>query len=177
MNLRSHLGMLLLLVAVIGWFAVVKPQMTTYSENTLNYKVKATELDSYNQRITDLKTIQEGANSVQKILKDMYLAMPKASQIPEVLVMIESISGSSGVVLNGINVGTVTASSATTAGAVSQVPVSVSFSGSLTSVTSFLDAVYNNIRTATVNSQTMSADQNGNLSVTMQLGIVYQGGN
>ncbi len=177
MNIRSHLGMLLLLVAAIGWFAVVKPQLSTYSDETLQVKTKAAELDSYNQRISDLQTIQNAGSSVQNVLKEMYLAMPKTSQIPEVLVMIESVASNSGVVLNGINVGSTASSSSTTAGAVSQVPVSVSFSGNLTSVVNFLNAINNNIRTATVNSQTMTSDQSGNLSVTMQLGIVYQGGN
>jgi len=162
---------------------VIRPQMTTFGTRSLAVKVKKTELDSYNQRLSDLKVIKDQGDTVQKTLQAMYLAMPKAAQIPEVLVMMENIGNNSGVVFNSVTLGTPTAATAEaqaqivdTSGTVAEVPVAVSFTGNLDSVNKFLDAIRNNIRTATVKNQSLTADANGNLTVTMQLGLVYQGG-
>lgn len=177
MNMKAHTGILLLLVAIIGWFAVVRPQISTFSDRSLQVKVASTELDSYNQRLADLQTIRSQGSSVTNLIKNMYLAMPRSSQIPEVLVMIENIGGNSGVVMNGVSLGTSSPTSGTVSStATAEVPVSISFTGSLDSVTKFLNAIRDNIRTATVKSQTISADKSGALSVTMQIGLVYQGG-
>lgn len=176
MNIRSHLGILLLLVAILGWIAVVRPQIASFSDKSLKVKAADTELTSYNQRLSDLKSIKDQGTSVANLLKNMYLAMPRSSQIPEVLVMIENIGSSSGVVMSGVSLGSSSANGTVSSAATAEVPVSVSFTGTLDSVTKFLNAIRNNIRTASVVSQTITADKSGTLSVTMQLGLVYQGG-
>ena len=177
MNMKSHIGILLLLVAVIGWIAVVRPQITNFSDQSLQVKVADTELKSYNQRIADLQSIRSQGTAVADLLNKMYLAMPRSSQIPEVLVMIESIGSKTGVVMSGVSLGTATAGGTVTSSAISEVPVSISFTGTLDSVTKFLDQIRDNIRTASVQSQTITADKSGVLSVSLQLGLVYQGGN
>lgn len=168
---HSRIGIILLLAAIIGWFAVVKPQIAVFSERALAVQVKNKEVKSYNQRLNDIKVIKDQGEAVQKTLRSMYLAMPKQSQIPEVLVMIESIGNASGVTFSAVTVGTPTAGSG-----VSEVPVSISYNGNLGAVNQFLTAVQNNIRTAVIKNQTLAADKAGNLAVSMQLGLVYQGG-
>ncbi len=163
---KSNRGFLLLLVAVIGWFFIVRPQINVFAERSLDAKVKQEELFSYEQRVDDLTFIRDKGETIQSVLRAQYLAMPKTSQIPEVLVMIEALASSSGVTLGSATVGEPGAS---------EVPVTVAFSGNLGTITSFLNAMHNNIRTVVVKDQSMIADNNGTLTVTMQLGLVFQG--
>lgn len=168
MKKHSRLGLILLFVAIIGWFAVLNPQIKTFSEKALKVGALNKEVASYQQRIKDITEIKGKGEVITDSLKLMYLALPKSSQIPETLVMIESIASSSGVVLSSATVGTPSDS---------QVPVTLSFGGNTTTVTKFLDALYTNVRTATIKSQSISSDGNGNLNVSIGLGLVYQGGN
>lgn len=185
MNSHSRIGIILLVVAIIGWFAVVRAQIDDFSEKTLTAKARAIELESHDQRISDLKLIKDQGDTVQRTLRAMYLAMPSQSQVPEVLVMIETIGANSGVVFSGVALGTPTGASAdistaldpSTASNVAEVPVTVSYSGNLDSVNKFLTAVNQNVRTAKVKSQTINSDKAGAMNVTMLLGLVYQGGN
>ena len=167
MKKQSHLGLILLLVAVIAWFAVLKPQISNFSGHALKVRVLNEEVTSYQQRLKDVTAIRSNGEVIAKTLQLMYLALPKSSQIPETLVMIESIASNSGIVLSSATVGQPSDS---------QVPVSLSFSGNTTTVSKFLDALYANIRTATVKSQSISADPSGNLNVAIGLGLIYQGG-
>lgn len=164
---QSRLGLLLLLVAVIGWFAVLKPQISVFSTRATQVKVLNVEFKSYQQRLTDIGDIKSKGDVVTNNLKAMFLALPKSSQIPETLVMIESMASNSGVVLSSATVGTPVDS---------QVPVAIGFSGNLTAVSKFLDAIYANVRTATVKNQSISSDGNGNLTVAISIGLYYQGG-
>ncbi|MBI4948466.1 type 4a pilus biogenesis protein PilO [Candidatus Berkelbacteria bacterium] len=178
-NKHSRLGIFLLILAVFGWFAFLRGQITVFGEKSLDAKARSVELESYKTRIADLKQIKEKGEQVQSTLRAMYLAMPKQNQIPEVLVMIETIGANSGIVFSGVTVGNTTANQTvpgTDASTIAEVPVTVSFNGTLTSVTKFISAINTNIRTAKVQSQTISADKSGILTVTMQLGLVYQGG-
>lgn len=184
MGKHSRLGILLLLVAVIGWFGVVRGQIKTFSELSLTAKARSVELESHTQRLADLRFIKDQGETVQKTLRSMFLAMPRQSQVPEVLVMIESIGANSGIIFNSATLGTPSGSSAAaavaseiTTASVAEVPVNISFTGSLDNTLRFIDAVQKNIRTAIIRSQTITADPSGNMSVTMQLGLVYQGGN
>ncbi len=164
---RSNRGMILLLIAVLGWFFVVRPQIDLFGQRSLDAKAKQDEVVSYDQRIKDIDFIREKGADFQKVLTAQYLAMPQSAQIPEVLVMIESLAASSGVALGSATVGNPDSN---------EVPVSISFTGSLGSVSSFLNTLNANIRTVLIKDQTMTADVSGNLTVTMQLGLVYQGG-
>ncbi|MEX0594541.1 MAG: type 4a pilus biogenesis protein PilO [Patescibacteria group bacterium] len=159
-------GILLLFVAIFGWFAVIRPQINAFSQKALSVKVKSEEVKSYKQRIADLDAIKAQGDSVTRTLEALFLAMPKSSQIPEVLVMIDALGSRSGVTLDAATVGTPSAG---------EVPVSLSFTGSLGSVTKFLNAIHNNVRTAIVKNQAITSDDNGQMTVNMQLGLVYQG--
>lgn len=164
---RSNRGVLLLLVAILGWFFVVRPQIDLFGERSLDAKAKFEELESYDQRVRDIDFIREKGADFQRVLTAQYLAMPQTAQIPEVLVMIESLAASSGVSLGSATVGSPDSN---------EVPVSISFTGNLGSVTSFLNTLHSNIRTVLIKDQSMTADASGTLTVTMQLGLVYQGG-
>lgn len=163
---KSNRGFLLLIVAIIGWFFIVRPQINVFAERSLDAKVKQEELFSYQQRIDDITFIRDKGETIQSVLRAQYLAMPKTAQIPEVLVMIEALASSSGITLGSATVGEPGGS---------EVPVTVSFTGNLGSITSFLNSMQNNIRTVIVKDQSMIADNNGTLTVTMQLGLVFQG--
>ncbi|MDP3993138.1 MAG: type 4a pilus biogenesis protein PilO [bacterium] len=167
MKKHSRIGLILLFAAIIGYLAVLKPEIKTFSEQALKVKVLSTEVTSYQQRLQDINDIKGKGEVITETLKQMYLALPKSSQIPETLVMIESIASNSGVVLSSATLGTPSDS---------QVPITLGFGGNTTTVTKFLDALYANIRTATVKSQSISSDGNGNLNVSIGLGLVYQGG-
>jgi len=164
---QSRLGLILLAVAILGWFAVLQPQVRVFSDRATQAKALSVEVNSYNQRLSDINDIKSKGDTIASTLKAMYLAMPKSTQIPETLVMIESIASNSGVVLSSASIGTPSGS---------VVPVTLGFSGSLTSVSKFLDAIYANIRTGVVKSQAIGSDGNGNLTVSMNIGLVYQGG-
>jgi len=167
MKNQSRLGLILLFVAIFGYTVVLRSQLATFSDKALQVKVVSEETKSYEQRIADIAEIKKQGDVVQETLKSMFLAMPKSSQIPEALVMIDALASNSGVVLTSASVG---------AAAGSELPVSLSFGGDLTSVTKFLDAIHANIRTAVVKSQSISADVAGNLTINLQLGLTYQGG-
>ena len=167
MNKRSRFGLILLAAAVLGYFVVLKPQIGLFADRALRVKALDTEVVSYQQRLKDIADIKDKGAVITATLKAMYLAMPKSSQIPETLVMIESIASTAGVVLSSATIGTPSDS---------QVPVTLGFSGNATAVSKFLDAVYTNVRTATVKNQSISSDGSGNLNVTVGLGLVYQGG-
>ena len=166
MKSMKKMGLLLLFVAVLGWFAVIRPQISAFSEKALDVKVKAVEVNSHKNRIDSLKTIKGQGDAVTKTLEALFLAMPRSSQIPEVLVMIDGLSARSGVVLDAASVGTPSGG---------QVPVSMSFTGDLGSVTKFLDSLYENVRTAIVKNQAVTSDDSGRLTVNLQIGLVYQG--
>ena len=184
MNSHSRIGIILLLIAIVGWFVVVRGQIDKFSDKTLTAKARAIEVESHDERINDLRLIKEKGDTVQKTLRAMFLAMPSQSQVPEVLVMIETIGANSGVVFSGVALGTPTGASADIAAAldpasasnIAEVPVTVSYSGNLDSVNKFLTAVNQNVRTAKVKSQTINSDKAGAMNVTMLLGLVYQGG-
>lgn len=167
MTKKSRIGLILLAVAIFGWFAVVRPQIDRFAERSLEAKVLSEELASYEQRIADVEEIKKRGEEVQAILRSLYLALPKSSQVPEVLVMIQAIANNSGVVLTAASVGTPSGE---------EVPVVIGFSGNVSTVATFLDALHNNVRTATVKSQNMTSDGSGNLTVSMSVGLVYQGG-
>jgi len=167
MKKHSRIGLILLLVSIIAWFAVLNPQVEKFSENALSAKKLDVEVLSYQQRLKDIADIKSKGNTITETLRLMYLAMPRSSQIPETLVMIESIASTSGVVLSSASVGSPSGS---------EVPVTLSFGGNTTTVSKFLDAIYANVRTATIKSQSVSSDENGNLNVSIGLGLVYQGG-
>jgi|GEM_PF-1492229 len=163
-----RLGVVLFLVAVAAFFAFVRPQMSALSESLLTAKARNEELSSYQQRLADVSYVQQQGESVQATLKALYLAMPSSSQVPEALVMIESLGASTGINFSSASFGQATES---------ELPVSLAFSGDLTSVSRFMDGIYDNIRTVVVKSQTISADESGTLSVRLELGLVYRGGN
>ncbi len=163
----SRYGLILLIVAIIGFFAVIRPQLNTFSKNSLDVKVKTIELKSYQQRLQDIEFVKSKGAELQRLVDALYVAMPRSSQIPEVLVMIEGLSGATGINFNSATVGAANGT---------EVPVSISFSGSLDSMNSFLDALHKNVRTIIVKNQSVISDKSGNLSVNLQLGLVYQGG-
>lgn len=167
MKKQSRLGLTLLAVAVIGWFAVLKPQVGVFSDRALQVKALSEEVSSYDQRLKDITDIKGKGDVVTAQLKSLYLAMPRSSQIPETLVMVESIAGTSGVVLSSASV---------SAPSDSEVPVTLGFRGNTTTISKFLDAIYANIRTASIKSQSITSDGSGNLTVSIGLGLVYQGG-
>lgn len=167
MKKHSRIGLILLFAAIIGYLAVLKPAINTFSERALKVKALSTEVVSYQQRLKDVTDIKDKGEAITNSLKLMYLALPKSSQIPETLVMIESIASNSGVVLSSATIGTPSDS---------QVPVTLGFGGNSTTVSKFLDALYANIRTATIKSQSISSDGSGNLNVSIGLGLAYQGG-
>ncbi len=167
MNKHSRLGLILLFVAIIGWFAVLKPEIKNFSSQALKVRVLNEEVISYQQRLKDIADIKSKGEVITNNLKLMYLAMPKSSQIPETLVMIESIASSSGVILANASIGTPTDS---------QVPVTLSFNGNINTVNKFLDGLYTNIRTSTVKGQSINSDSSGNLNVSISLSLAYQGG-
>ena len=162
----KSLGILLLFIAILGWFAVIRPQVSAFSEKALEVKIKAEEVKSHQQRIDDLDTIKTKGNAVTATLEALFLAMPKSSQIPEVLVMIDALGSRSGVVLDAATVGTPTSG---------EVPVTMSFTGNLSSVINFLNAINENVRTAIIKNQSITADNLGNMTVNIQIGLVYQG--
>lgn len=162
----KSLGILLLFIAILGWFAVIRPQISAFSEKALEVKIKSVEVSSYQQRIDDLNTIKTQGDSVTSTLEALFLAMPKSSQIPEVLVMIDALGSRSGVVLDAATIGTPSSG---------EVPVALSFTGSLGSVTSFLNAINENVRTAIIKNQSITSDDSGNMTVNIQIGLVYQG--
>lgn len=163
---RGNYGFILLLIAILGWFALVRGQITQFASQTATLKVKNIELTSYQQRIQDIDDIRKNGDVVTRTLQAFYLALPRMSQVPEVLVIMESLGGTSGVVFSALNVGTPTAA---------EVPVGLTFTGTQNTVNTFLDALNKNVRTASVKNQSLTADKSGNLSVTMQLGLLYQG--
>lgn len=161
-------GYILFLLAIIGFFAVVRAQVKTFSRLSLETRVKSFEVASYSQRKKDLDDIKNKGEAVQSILTAQYLAMPRSSQVPEVLVMIENLANKAGVVLGSATVAAPTGS---------EVPVTLAFAGTLDQVNSFLDAVYGNVRTAVIRNQSISANEDGLINLTLQVGLVYQGGN
>ncbi|OGD63936.1 hypothetical protein A3A71_01895 [Candidatus Berkelbacteria bacterium RIFCSPLOWO2_01_FULL_50_28] len=167
MNNKRRYGIFLLLLAVAGWFIGVRPQMDQFKERSLSYKVVREEHQSYVQRLSDIEKIKSSGAAMEKSLEAFYLAFPSSSQIPEVLVMIESLAARSGIVLNSSVIGSADGN---------QVPVSLAFSGNLKTMKKFLTAIYNNVRTASVKSQTVTSDASGNLNVSLQLGLLYYGG-
>jgi Tfp pilus assembly protein PilO len=166
MLLKSNRGVLLLVVALMGWFFVVKPQLAVFAERSLEARVIQEENRSYAQRVEDITFIRDRGSVIQNVLTAQYLAMPRHAQIPEVLVMIEALAASSGVTLGNATVGDA---------ASNEVPVSISFTGSQENVTNLLDALHDNIRTVIVKDQTLLADKGGLVTVSLQLGLIYQG--
>jgi len=164
----SKVGLFLLLFGILGLFVVVKPQIATFSEKAKETKSLKIEAESYDARLQQIDSIKAQGPAIQETLSRLYFAMPKEAQIPETLVMVESLISSSGASIGSLSIGTPSGT---------EVPVNVSFSGSLQSINDLLDAFYKNIRTVNVHSQSISSDPSGNVTVSLQAGLVYQGEN
>ena len=171
----SSLGLLFILLTALGFFFVVVPQINDYTANVLTDKATTARANSYDTRIKDLDSILASGTSFQNTIDKLQLALPKGSQVPETLVMVQSLGTSSGITFTGLNVGAT--SSTVNTGGLSEMPVTVSFTGSTSNLQSFLNALKSNIRTVNVDSQRVSVQPSGALNVTMSLGLVYQGGN
>lgn len=163
---ERHLGLWLLLIALIGWFAVLRGQIQSFSDNSLETAVRDKEMRSYQTRLDQVKQIKQNSAAFQQTIQALYVAMPRLGQIPEVLVMMENAGNAAGVVFSGVTVGSPTGN---------EVPVSVAFAGKLSDVTNFLSALNKNVRPISIKNQTITSDKSGNMSVTMQLGLAYQG--
>jgi len=159
-------GFLLVLIAILGWFGVVRGQISSFGEQSAALKKTDIELKSYQTRVRHIDAIRTKGDVVKRTLTAFYLAMPRMSQVPETLVMMESLGGTTGIVFSAMNIGTPTAA---------EVPVAITFSGTQTNVNTFLDALNKNVRTVTVKNQSLTADKAGNLAVSLQLGMLYQG--
>lgn len=164
---KLRLGPILFVVAIIVWGGLVRAQIKSFTAKALQVQARQVELNSYKQRVEDVNSTKSNGEAIQSTLKALYIAMPRSSQVPEVLVMIETLGHNTGVIFGTASVGTPSGS---------EVPVSVSFSGSPETVNKFLDALENNIRTITVKNQAVTSDSAGNLTVALQLGLIYQGG-
>ena len=66
MSKRSRVGLILLFVAVIGWFAVLKPEIKTFSSRALKVRALNEEVTSYQQRLKDITEIKTKATSSPK---------------------------------------------------------------------------------------------------------------
>ncbi len=133
-------------VAAIGWFAVIAPRIETASD--LQAQAADTELANLRlmKQVTDTRALLADAPAVAKRAQDLLEQMPQSAELPEVLDQITAAAIEAGIAPNAV-------SSITTAIPVpladpgtlppevllAQLPVSISVTGSAESLTGFLD--------------------------------------
>lgn len=167
MRKQPIFGLLLLAVAIFGWFTLVRDQISNFGEKALEARALSVEAVSYEERLKHITTIRnEGDQTIRRTLDSFFVAIPRESQIPEVLVMIEQFGNTTGISFSSVGVGSPSEN---------EVPVSLVFSGQMPIVKSFLDTLHENIRTVRIKSQSLSSDGTGMMNVTMQIGLIYQG--
>jgi hypothetical protein len=119
-----------LVVGLIGWFALVRPQAGQVK------KLKA-EQTAIQKQIDDQRQKTAAARSAPKIhFADIYRlakAMPNKTDMPDLLLELSQLARDSGIRFDSI-----TPAAAETVGAYSVIPISVTFSGNFFSLADFL---------------------------------------
>lgn len=137
---------LLLLVAAIGWFALISPKRSTAADlkkqtAAVNAQIEQNRSSAFTQALPAVRSA-----SVFRLA----MAMPTQLQTPDVILQLDALAGESGISFDQIQPGSAGGSSVST-GAVNAdpfatEPISVKFSGSFYNLLAFLQRMRNLVR-------------------------------
>ena len=123
---------LVLLVALIGWFAVVSPQRSKADKLDTQIAEQQTSLASAEALIKQTKAAQR---KQQKALKALEVALPQTLQMPSLLRQVQALAAGSGVTLNSFTPSTALA---TTAFGYEAVPIQLAVTGRYAAIQKFM---------------------------------------
>lgn len=136
----------LLLVVVIGFFALISPKRSTAAD--LKKQTAAVQAQIDQNRSTAFTQALPAVRSANVFR--LAMAMPSQLQTADVILQLNSIAGASGISFDQIQPGTVATSTAATtdvtADPFATEPISVKFSGSFYNLLSFLQRMRNLVR-------------------------------
>jgi Tfp pilus assembly protein PilO len=158
-------------IVLIAFIALVfvKPMALRIREVNASVKAYDQQIKEANDKINALRSLQPQLEDKQSEIDALKVAMPAAQQIPEALVMMESIAKNAGLQITGVEIQPGKANN--------MVSVNVSGLGRYESLFKFTEVLERNIRPIQV--QTLSVGKSGDagdmVSATVSLGLVYQG--
>ncbi len=158
----------ILVIALLA-LLVVFPMMGEIRDATAKvqgYKNGVKELEAKKDKLRSFKAKLTGREEEIEALK---LAMPASQQIPEVLVMMESIANNVGLQVSGVNI------QPSESGG--EVGVTLSAEGTYDNLFKFTQVLEGNLRPISIKSMSIGASGNNNqlISASVNLGILYQG--
>lgn len=135
----------LLLVAVIGYFALISPQRSTAAGLKKQTATVQAEIDSNRSSAFTQALPAVRSASVFRLAT----AMPTQLQTPDVILQLNALARASGISFDQIQPGQATSSTSTTTGTVDPFatePIQVKFSGSFYNLLTFLQRLRNLVR-------------------------------
>jgi Tfp pilus assembly protein PilO len=132
----------LLLVVVVGWFALISPKRSTAS--SLKQQTAAVQAEIAKNRSTAFTQALPAVRSASVFR--LAMAMPSQLQTPDVILQLNSLAQASGISFDQIQPGTATANPTGVVDPFATVPISVKFSGSFYNLLAFLQRMRNLVR-------------------------------
>lgn len=158
-------------IIIIAILALVSIKPLTLEVRTTNAKIKAYQSQSMamQQKIDKLNELQPKIEQYSTEINNLKMAMPAAQQIPEVLVMVESIARNTSLDISGFDI---QPSSGT-----SEVTVNMQAAGSYENLALFTDKLEKNMRPIAIRTMSVTS-ANGDaqrVSVAVSFAILFQG--
>lgn len=160
-------GMLWALLGLVVTFALgyfyVLPQVSTLRETRLATEALAADVTGLQAAMSEVQALDQSVAQRSAIVDQLNLAVPSSAAVDELIVSLETIASSAGVVLPTVQPATSTDGSV--------VPLTVTVRGSYSGVRLFLELLEQNLRPIRVTTLTMSttSDVSGASLVTTTL--------
>lgn len=163
LNLYSPLLPLLIVVIIIGLgYLVIQPLITTLKDLNTKIAARSEQITQMESKISNLKYLKGEFAKATADLDLLNIAIPKDSQMPEILMQLAQIAGKSGVQITSINPKSGEGEN-----------LSINTQGDFASISSFIENLEKNLRPITIRaiSFTSSKNQEGVSTMTANISL------
>lgn len=170
---KNETNIILLLVVIIVAVAYyfLLPRFARIKQLNLDVAVKDKEATALDEKVTALRDLQTKFKAKPDLVNQLKIALPKDSNVEEIIYMVSTLGTNSGVIIENIQptggnaeVGTTTAN------------ISVTVSGDYNAITKFSNGLSNNLRPVKQFSTTLVAqdaeEDPSRISATFDLGFI-----
>ena len=158
----------IIIIAILS-IAIIKPLALDIRMMNAQATAFAEQSTLTNNKINKLNELKPKLSQYKTTIDDIKMAMPAAQQIPEVLVMVESIAQNTGLNISGFDIQPGSSGN--------EVGVNMSASGTYDNLSGFTSKLENNVRPIRIKTMSVSAASadSQQISVSVSFGILYQG--
>jgi Tfp pilus assembly protein PilO len=155
MSVRLIIIIIMLVVALVLGFFLVKPQYSDLRAAQSTYDQKDTELASKTAYYDKIKEVDDKLNEYSDVLDKIDLALPSGYSVPSLFYYFQKTAGNSGLLLEDISLGDISS------GNIKEINVDLKLAGSYPSLISFLSALENAARLSSVKIISFSSSKEG----------------